>query len=112
MSLVEVVVVVEVQLVVIVMVLDTHTGHMTRVTMMMVMVKVSQETPALKEPRLGSPDSWVVPLHIMVQWSVEKAGGQQQQQQQDSHHSTSDPTHEGHAPHKAWHLGAGQCLSA
>jgi hypothetical protein len=42
--------------------------------------------------------------------AVEKAGGQQKQQ--DSHHSACGLAHEGHAPQEAWHLGAGQYLSA
>lgn len=47
------------------------------------------------------PYSQMVPLYIIILWSVERAvGQQQQQQQQDSHHSACDPAHQSCAPRK------------
>lgn len=74
-----------VELVVAVVVMEAHSGprnHMAR--MMMMNVSQGARPPALKEPTLGSPGSpdlvssysWMVPLHVMVLWSMEKADGQ------------------------------------
>lgn len=79
--------VLEVERVVVVVVMEAHTGplsHMAGVMMVMMMRNGSQGALTLQEPTLGSPGSpdsvffcsWKVPLHVMVLWSMEKADGQ------------------------------------